>query len=136
MACLTISNGETPSYPGMVLRMSSRKARSFFSVPFALLPATQIPKRIHHSSWSLVIRLGKLVGSTAAFANVVFVLTPLPFNNLIDVHSILEPVSFWHRLNLNLCVRPEFHDLALRNENLPAAIDLVAELADEQSQRS
>src|SRR5271157_2449419 len=135
MACLTISNGETPSYPGIELRMSSRKARSFFSVPFALLPATQIPKRIHHSSWSLVIRLGRLVGSTAAFANVVFVLTPLSLNNLIEIHSVLKPATFGHGLDLNLPLS-KLHEFVVRNEKLPAAIDFVAELADEQSQRS
>src|SRR5271157_490126 len=136
MACLTISNGETPSYPGIELRMSSRKARSFFSVPFALLPATQIPKRIHHSSWSFVILFGKFVGSTAAFANVVFVLTPRPLNGFVEVHPELEPLAIWYGLYLNVRVRAKLQKFLFRDKNLPAAIDLVAEFADEQPQRS
>src|SRR5208282_1840764 len=133
MACLTISNGVTPSYPGIELRMSSRKARSFFSVPFALLPATQIPKRTHHSSCGRFIRFGKLQGSTAA--DVIFNFAPRSVNDLINKNLELEPLALGIGLHLNLGVRTQPLNHPLGDKDLIAAVDLVTELADEQTQR-
>src|SRR5271157_2829702 len=110
------------------------KAWTFFSVPFALLPATQIPKRIHHSSCGRLIRFGKLVGSTAA--DVIFNFAPRPIDNCVEKNPELETLALIVGLDLNLGVRPQFLNHPLGDENLIAAVDPVTELADEQPQRS
>src|SRR5271166_4510848 len=110
------------------------KAWTFFSVPFALLPATQMPKRIHHSSCGRLIRFGKLVGSTAA--DVIFNFAPRSVNDLINKHLELESLALDVGLHLNLGVRPQPLNHVLGDKDLPTAIDPVTELADEQPQRS
>src|SRR5271157_2588811 len=99
------------------------KAWTFFSVPFALLPATQMPKRIHHSSCGRLIRFGKLVGSTAA--DVIFNFAPRSVNDLINKNLELEPPAFvvLNGLHLNLSTRAQLLNLILGDENLIAAVD-------------
>jgi hypothetical protein len=80
----------------------------------------------------LVIRFGKLVGSTAAVTTIFLNLTPRSVNDLVDKNFELETLALPIRFHLNLGVRTQFLNHALRNEDFPAAIDPITELADEQ----
>src|SRR5208337_1309302 len=128
---LSIMMGK-PIASSYITIMSSSRAVSFFSVPFALLPATQMPKRIHHSSWGLVIRFGKLVGSTPTIGVVAILnLDACPINSRVEKHFEFEASAGGDGLYLDLSMIPKCPNFLFGNKNLPAAIDSPTELADE-----
>src|SRR5208282_1067168 len=111
------------------------KAWTFFSVLVVFLPATQMPKRIHHSSCGRLIRFGKLVGSTAA--DVIFNFAPHSLDNRVEKNPELETPAFvvLNGLHLNLGVRTQLLNHVLGDEDLPTTVDPMTEFADEQPQR-
>jgi hypothetical protein len=61
---------------------------------------------------------------------------PCSFGGRVKENLILETSALWVGFYYYLCILSEFGNLPFWDKNFPAAIDFVAELADEQPQRS